>query len=122
MSVLTKCLLLFALNLLDALLTLIWIRGGWATEGNGLMARLLEAGDAPFLLVKLAVGALVSYTLFRFSHHTLARHGLTAVVSLYVGLMFVHAATAASALGSRTPEQFVAFVTTLPENLFALLS
>lgn len=122
MSVSTKCLLLFSLNLLDAVLTLIWVRGGWATEGNNLMARLLEMGDWPFLLVKLSVGAVVAYILFRFSQHTLARRGLTAVVALYVGLMFVHAATGLSALGSRAPEQFVAFVSTLPENLLVLLS
>lgn len=122
MSVYAKCLLLFVLNLMDAALTILWIRGGWATEGNGLMALLLEAGDLPFLLVKLSVGALVSYVLFRWSHVALARRGLTAVSGLYVALMFVHAATALSAIGSSAPERLVAFVSRLPENLFSLLT
>ena len=80
MSVLTKSLLLFVLNWLDAQLTIVWVRGGWATEGNGLMAHLLDAGNVPFLFTKLAVGAFVAYTLFRFSHLTLARRELHFVI------------------------------------------
>jgi hypothetical protein len=41
------------------------VRAGVATEGNGLMARLLDAGNFPFLSTKLVVGALVAYTLYR---------------------------------------------------------
>src|SRR3712207_8455716 len=104
MSVWAKCLLLFALNWMDAQLTLVWVRGGWATEGNGLMAYLLELGDAPFLLTKLAVGAGVACVLYRFSHVRLARRGLKLVLCLYVALMFVHTATGLSALGWAAPE------------------
>ena len=122
MSALTKCLLLFVLNWLDAQLTIVWVRNGWATEGNGLMARLLDAGNMPFLFTKLAVGALVAYTLFRFSHITLARRGLHFALGLYLTLMLVHAATGASALGWEPPDSVVAFVSNLPDNLFALFS
>jgi hypothetical protein len=122
MSILTKSLLLFLLNWLDAQLTIVWVRGGWATEGNGLMARLLDAGNAPFLLTKLAVGALVAYTLFRFSHLTVARRGLHFTLGLYLALMLVHAATGASALGWNPPEAVVAFVSKLPGDLFGLFS
>lgn len=112
MSVWTKCLLLFSLNWLDAQLTLVWVRGGWATEGNGLMAYLLELGDAHFLLTKLAVGAFVACVLYRWSHVALARRGLKLVLGLYVVLMFVHTATALSALGA-APETVVAYVKSL---------
>jgi hypothetical protein len=121
MSVLAKCLLLFALNWIDAQLTIVWVRGGWATEGNGLMAYLLEAGNTPFLLTKLSVGALVAYVLFRFSHLTLARRGLKFVLVLYTALMLVHAATGLSALGWAAPETLIAYVASLPRNLLALL-
>lgn len=104
MSVLSKSMLLFLLNWLDAQLTILWVRGGVATEGNGLMAYLLDLGNAPFLSAKLAVGALVAYTLYRFSHLVLARRGLHFVLALYLALMGVHAATGASALGWQPPE------------------
>ena len=120
MTALTKSLLLFALNYLDAQLTLLWVRNGWATEGNGLMAHLLDLGDAPFLLTKLAVGAAVAYVLFRFSHLALARRGLKLVLGLYLALMLVHAATAAAALGSDAPARLVRLVEHLPSNLLAL--
>ncbi len=104
MSALSKSMLLFLLNWLDAQLTVLWVRGGVATEGNGLMAYLLDLGNAPFLSAKLAVGALVAYTLYRFSHLALARRGLHFVLALYIALMGVHAATGASALGWQPPE------------------
>ena len=114
MSAFSKCLLLFCLNWLDAQLTLVWVRTGAATEGNSLMAYLLDLGNAPFLLTKLLVGALVAYTLYRFSDIRLARRGLRLALGLYLALMFVHAATGASALGWHPPEALVAFVSRLP--------
>jgi hypothetical protein len=108
MSAFSKSLLLFLLNWLDAQLTILWVRGGVATEGNGLMAYLLDQGNAPFLSAKLLVGALVAYTLYRFSHLALARRGLYFVLALYLTLMGVHAATGASALGWHPPEALAA--------------
>jgi hypothetical protein len=122
MSILTKSLLLFALNLLDAQLTIIWVRAGWATEGNGLMAHLLDAGDAPFLAVKLVVGALAAYIFYRFSTLPLARRGLKLALGLYLCLMFVHAATGLAGLGLVEPQSAVAHLTRLPETLLSILS
>ncbi len=121
MSAFSKSLLLFLLNWLDAQLTIMWVRGGAATEGNGLMAYLLERGTAPFLLAKLLVGVLVAYTLFRFSHVALARRGLQLTLGLYLALMLVHAATGASAMGWNPPETLVAVIH-LPSKFFALIS
>ena len=109
MSAWSKSLLLFLLNWLDAQLTILWVRGGVATEGNGLMAYLLDLGNAPFLCAKLAVGGLVAYTLYRFSHVALARRGLRLVLGLYLALMLVHVATGMSAAGVHPPETLVAF-------------
>ncbi len=121
MSAFSKSLLLFLLNWLDAQLTILWVRGGAATEGNGLMAYLLDRGNAPFLSAKLLVGALVAYTLYRFSHVALARRGLHLTLGLYLTLMLVHAATGASALGWQPPETVVALFH-LPSKLVALVS
>jgi hypothetical protein len=121
MSTLSKSLLLFALNWLDAQLTIIWVRGGVATEGNGLMAYLLGLGNLPFLLAKLSVGALVAYTFCRFSHVSLARRGLHFALCLYLTLMLVHAATGASALGWQ-PSDALASLLHIPDRLFAIIS
>jgi hypothetical protein len=122
MSAWSKSTLLFLLNWLDAQLTILWVRTGAATEGNFLMARLLEIGDATFLLTKLAVGGLVAFTLYRCSHLALARRGLSLVLGLYLTLMFVHAATGASAAGWHPPARLVSLVAYLPDTLSALIS
>lgn len=122
MSALAKSILLFSLNLLDAQLTLVWVRSDVATEGNGLMAHLLDLGDVPFITVKILVGAFAAYVLYRFSRHKLARRGMTVVLGLYLALMGVHAATGMSALGWQAPEQVIAFIGNLPNHLLALFS
>jgi hypothetical protein len=121
MSALTKCLLLFLLNWLDAQLTIIWVRNGLATEGNGLMAYLLDAGNVPFLAAKLTVGASVAFVLYRWSHLALARRGLQFVLGLYFALMFVHAATGVSALGWPQADAALAYLAGLPDALLAML-
>ena len=91
--------LLFALNLLDALLTIVWVRSGVATEGNQLMARLLEIGDFTFLGVKVAIGGIAALVLFRWGDLKLARYGLAVALAVYIGLMGVHLFTGLSAAG-----------------------
>lgn len=122
MSVWTKSVLLFVLNLLDAQLTVIWVRLGVATEGNALMARLLEVGDAPFVLAKLIIGGLVAYALYRFSHLALARRGLQFVLGVYLLLMCVHTLAGMSAMGLNANDAFVAGMSRLPESVLALFS
>ena len=121
MSALTKCLLLFLLNWLDAQLTIIWVRNELATEGNGLMAYLLDAGNTPFLATKLFVGAGVAYVLYRWSHLALARRGLSLVLGLYCALMFVHAATGISALDHPQTDAAIAYLVRLPDALITAL-
>jgi hypothetical protein len=122
MSALTKSMLLFFLNWLDAQLTILWVRANLATEGNGLMARLLEMGDWPFLYVKLGIGAFAAFVLYRYANRPLARRGMKLALATYGGLMFVHVATGMSALGWHAPERVVAFVDSLPRALLALFS
>jgi hypothetical protein len=122
MSALSKGILLFFLNWLDAQLTLLWVHTNIATEGNGLMAHLLRMGDGPFLLVKLSVGTFAAYLLYRCSHLSLARRGMKLVLGIYLALMFVHAATGLSALGWHEPEKILAYLNSLPQAMFAIFS
>lgn len=122
MSALAKSLLLFVLNWIDAQLTLFWVHSNIASEGNGLMGQLLKIGDAPFLLVKLAIGAFAAYTLYRCSHLLLARRGMQLVLTIYVALMLAHAATGMSALGWSEPLAMITYVTNVPYALITLLS
>jgi uncharacterized protein DUF5658 len=103
MATLSKSLLLFVLNWLDAQLTLLWVRLNVATEGNALMAWLLDHGNGSFLLFKVAIGAAAAYILYRCSHLPLAKRGMTFVLGIYVALMVVHAATGCVALGLQLP-------------------
>lgn len=91
--------LLFALNFFDAVLTIYWIDNGYASEGNQLMAGLLEIGYLPFLAVKLSVGALAALVLWYWGNLRVARVGLTFTLSIYICLMGVHFITGLSACG-----------------------
>jgi hypothetical protein len=91
--------LLFSLNLLDAILTIVWVRHGVATEGNDLMARLLDSGDFTFLSAKIAIGTITALVLLRWGNRALARHGLTLALAVYISLLGIHVVTGLSAFG-----------------------
>lgn len=103
MGALSKSLLLFSLNWLDAQLTLLWVHLNVATEGNVLMARLLEHGELSFFFIKIAIGTAAAYVLYRFANLPLAKRGMTVVLVVYAALMLVHAATGCVALGLNLP-------------------
>jgi len=117
---LSKSCLLFALNLLDAKLTLLWIHMHVASEGNALMARILQHSELTFLGVKVAIGAGAAYILYRCAHLRLARHGLTAALAVYVALMFVHAATGCVALGWQGPVILITYLGNLSNAVLSL--
>jgi uncharacterized protein DUF5658 len=117
---LSKSLLLFALNWLDAQLTLLWVRLNVATEGNALMAQLLEHSELSFLVFKLAIGGFAAYILYRCSHLPLARRGLSVALVVYGSLMIIHAATGCLALGWPGPVRVLAYVGSLPGAVVSL--
>ena len=119
---LSKSLLLFVLNWLDAQLTIIWIHLNVATEGNKLMALVLSHGLVPFITVKLVVGAFAAYVLYRFAHLPLAKHGMTVVLAVYLALMLIHGATGCAVLGWQGPIHLVGFLSHLPGALATFLS
>ena len=122
MGALSKSLLLFAMNWLDAQLTLVWVHLNVATEGNSLMARVLSHGEMPFMGVKLIIGAFAAYILYRCAHLPLAKHGMTFVLALYAGLMLIHAATGCAALGWQGPVVFIGYLAHIPQSLVGLIS
>ena len=121
MQLLAPTFLLFALNLLDALLTIVWVRAGVATEGNQLMASLLDIGNWPFLCAKIAIGTFAAVVLCRWGNRPLARYGLAVVLAIYIGLMGIHIFTGLSAFGyvSNTAIHDLA---ELPSQVFALIT
>jgi hypothetical protein len=91
--------LMFALNLVDALLTLAWVRNGIAPESNALMATLLDMGDLPFLAFKIAMGLVTAAVLIYGSQFRLARYGLRLAIAVYVGTIGIHVFTGLAGLG-----------------------
>ncbi|MBS1795019.1 MAG: hypothetical protein JSS81_14255 [Acidobacteria bacterium] len=110
--------LLFALNVLDAVLTIYWVRNGFATEGNQLMATLLDIGDLPFLAVKIAIGAVTAVVLWRWRNLRLAKYGLAVALAVYISLMGVHFFTGLSAFGY-VSNNFVSDFTSWSRGLLA---
>ena len=113
--------LLFLLNLLDAVFTIYWVRNGFATEGNHLMAKLLDMGDMPFLSVKILVGATAAIVLSHWGHLRVARYGLTLALTIYTGLMVIHFLTGLTAFGFISPETVNEF-STWTNSLFAFIN
>ena len=99
MQLFRETFLLFSLNLLDALLTIVWVRSGVASEGNQLMARLLDRGDFVFLGAKIAIGTVAAIVLLRWGNMKLARYGVSLAIAVYVSLMGIHLVTGLSAFG-----------------------
>ncbi len=122
MGALSKAILLFAMNWLDAQLTILWVRLNVATEGNGVMATLLNHSEGSFLSVKLAIGALSAYILYRFSEIPIARRGMKVVLTIYIGLMLVHMLTGFSALGWHAPATVLTYFISLPRAFVASFS
>jgi hypothetical protein len=91
--------ILFALNLVDALVTVFWVRGGLASETNQIMAWLLDIGPAPFLLVKLAMGTVTAAVLLYGSQYRLAKIGVTLALFAYGGAFVTHVFTGLAAAG-----------------------
>ena len=122
MGALSKAILLFAMNWLDAQLTILWVRLNVATEGNGVMATLLNHSEGSFLSVKLAIGAISAYVLYRFSEIPIARRGMKVVLTIYVALMVVHMLTGFSALGWHAPATVLTYFVSLPRAFVASFS
>jgi hypothetical protein len=113
--------LLFTLNFLDAVLTIFWVEKGFASEGNQLMAGLLDIGVLPFLLVKIAVGGVAAVVLFRWGNLQLAKYGLALALVVYICLMGVHVFTGLVGFGFIS-DGFISDVSFVSDKVFAFLA
>jgi hypothetical protein len=81
---------LLFMNLLDALLTSVWLSSGIATESNPLMAELIGWGWAPFAAGKVALVSLGAYLLWRRRSHPLAVVGIFVSFVVYYAVLVQH--------------------------------
>lgn len=109
------------LNLIDGLLTIIWVRAGVATEANHLMAGLLDIGDLPFLAVKVGMGAFAAVVLYRGGDRPLAKYGLAITLAIYISLMGIHLVTGLTAMGYVSNSELRDLIG-LPGELCALIT
>ena len=91
--------ILFALNIIDALVTIMWIRSGVTTEGNYLMASVLDFGFAPFFAVKIGMGIFTCAVLLYGSEYRLARVGTRIALVAYSFAIASHILTGFAAKG-----------------------
>lgn len=100
--------LIFVLNILDALFTLLWLQRG-GVEANPFMAWILGIGNWAFLAQKCFVVGLWLVLLLVHKNFRMARLGLWSAASLYALLILYHFVLIASGVDPRghdwVPEQ-----------------
>ena len=80
---------ILVLNLIDAVLTLFWVRSGLAAESNTLIDELVSEQALMFVLVKLGLVGMGSWLLWRRRESPLAVVGIFAgFVSYYLVLLY----------------------------------
>ena len=79
-----------ALNVLDALFTLMWIRGGLASEANPLLRELAHGHPAAFVVTKLLLVGIGSWLLWRERHRPIAVISIFLAFFVYYALLLAH--------------------------------
>ena len=77
-------------NVFDAILTLIWISSGQATEANPLMAVLIEEHPVLFIVVKFALVFLGSTLLWRYRKRPLSVIFIFVAFLIYYFIILYH--------------------------------
>lgn len=81
---------LLVLNLLDAILTLIWIGTGAAEEANPLLAELVVHHPILFVMAKLGLVGGASFLLWRHRYRPLAVVAIFGSFGLYYAILVHH--------------------------------
>ena len=81
---------ILVLNLIDAVLTLIWVTGGYAYEANPLLRHWIETSPLVFVIGKLALVGLGSLILWRYRHRRLAVITVFLAFIVYYALLLWH--------------------------------
>jgi hypothetical protein len=85
---------LVVMNLIDGLMTLVWVQAGVASEGNPLMDRMMAHGPVGFMLIKLSLVSLGVLLLWRLRHRRAAAAGLVGAAAIYSSILVVHLSVA----------------------------
>ena len=92
---------LFVLNFLDAILTLVWIKVGFATEANPIMDAVMKIHPSLFVLAKVALVSACLGILWTHRSRALARFCSVFGFSVYSMIIVYHVVGGvASILGS----------------------
>ena len=78
------------LNLIDALMTLWWVRTGFATEANPLMREVLDDHAVAFVVCKLLLVSLGTLLLWWRRDRPLAVIGIFTIFLAYYGILLFH--------------------------------
>ena len=113
--------ILFMLNLIDGLLTIVWVRAGVATEANHLMGGLLDIGDLPFLAFKIAMGTFAAVVFYCGGDRPLAKYGLALALAIYISLMGIHIVTGLTVMGYVSSSELHEWIR-LPGDICALIT
>lgn len=106
---------IFLLSILDAILTLAWIKSGLAIEANPFLAPFLEMGDCAFFAIKILITSAACIILYFNKHRAFGSAIISATVVVYVLLTVYHFL---GAWASLCPEDIPEFV----EKLVIMLS
>ncbi len=82
--------MILILNLLDAVLTTLWLSSGAATEANPFMSVMLSWGFVPFVAGKISLVSLGCYMLWRRRRHWLSVTGVSLLFVVYYALLLHH--------------------------------
>ena len=74
---------LLIMNLMDAVMTALWVSEGIVSEGNPVMAAAISQGYFTFVLGKVVLVGSGAALLYRLRSHHMARLSLVPVVVLY---------------------------------------
>lgn len=78
------------MNLLDAVLTLLWVSGGYATEANPFIEQIVTEHGFLFVVSKLCLVFLGTALLWRHRARPLAVLGIFIAFMVYYGVLLVH--------------------------------
>ena len=78
------------LNLLDGILTLVWVKNGFAEEANLFLRGLVHNSPVVFILVKISIVSICSFVLWENRKHPFAVKGLFLVFAIYSAIFLYH--------------------------------
>jgi hypothetical protein len=87
------------LNLIDAVLTLLWVHAGLAVEANTLVDELVNEHALLFVLVKLGLVGMGSWLLWRRRESPLAVVGIFVAFVTYYLILLYHVDYASGLIG-----------------------